>query len=96
MKNFKIKEGVLDKLEMDALKAEISMKPLIDVIQKDVTTQMEEYVVRTVCEMDIDVDKERLVKALTDARSFYNEGYAAAEKKYLHIIKEINGEEEKL
>lgn len=82
MENFKIKEGVLDKLKSPCLTIDDSMKPLIEITQNHIVTKMDEYIVNAVCEMDIDVDKERLVKALTDARSFYNEGYAAAKERY--------------
>lgn len=82
MGNFKIKEGVLDKLKSPCLTIDDSMKSLIEVTHNHIVTKMDEYIVNAVCEMGIDVDKERLVKALTDARSFYNEGYAAAKEKY--------------
>lgn len=76
------------------LKPSNLMEPIIDIVHKDISYEMDEMVLRAVKEVGINVDRERLVKALTDARSFYDEGYAAAEKKYLHIIKEINGKEE--
>ena len=91
---FKIKEGILDELRISDIETTTFMEPLITTLAKDVVIDMEDNIIRAVQEVGINVYKERLVKALTDARSFYDEGYAAAEKKYLHIIKEINGEEE--
>lgn len=51
------------------------MKPIIETIQKQLTMSFEEGVVKAVQEVGIVVDKERLEKALYDAKSFYEEGY---------------------
>lgn len=51
------------------------MKPIIETIQKQLTMDFEEGVVRAVQAVGIIVDKERLEKALYDAKSFYEEGY---------------------
>lgn len=63
------------------------MKPIIETIQKQMTMSFEENVVKTVREVGIIVDKERLEKALYDAKSFYEEGYkdgAAANPPVVH------------
>ena len=54
------------------------MKPIIEQIMSSIRTQQEDAIMRAVCDCGIVVDKERLVQALTDARSFYEEGYRAA------------------
>ena len=51
------------------------MKPIIDIIQKEISMSIEDNVVKAVQEVGIVVDKDRLVKALYDAMSFYREGY---------------------
>ena len=51
------------------------MKPIIEIIQKDLKMQVEGAVIKAVQECGVNVDKERLEKALYDARSFYREGY---------------------
>lgn len=51
------------------------MKPIIETIQKQMTMRFEEGVMKAVQEVGIIVDKERLEKALYDAKSFYEEGY---------------------
>lgn len=54
------------------------MKPIVEQIVSSIRTQQEDSIMRAVCDCGIVVDKERLVQALTDARSFYEEGYRAA------------------
>lgn len=58
------------------------MRPLIEIIEDDVKITMDDQIMRAVKNVNIIVDKERLVKALEDSRSFYNEGYAAAKERY--------------
>ena len=54
------------------------MKPLIEEIFDDFRIEEENHIMRAVAEVGICVDKPRLVKALTDAKAFYEEGYRAA------------------
>ena len=58
------------------------MKPLIEQITDAMIVEHEDNIVRAVQNIGIDVDKERLQKALTDSKSFYDEGYADAKAKY--------------
>ena len=54
------------------------MEPIINQIMSDWRIQQEEQVMKAVQNVGVYVDKERLVKALTDARAFYEEGFRAA------------------
>lgn len=51
------------------------MKSIIEIIQKDLKMQVEGATLKAVLECGVNVDKERLERALYDARSFYDEGY---------------------
>ena len=51
------------------------MEPIIEIIQKDLKIQVEGAVLKAVQECGVNVNKERLEKALYDARAFYEEGY---------------------
>ena len=51
------------------------MNPIIEIIQKDLQTQIDGAVVKAVQEVGITIDKERLKRALYDAKAFYEEGY---------------------
>ena len=55
-----------------------AMKPLVEQFISDFRIQQEEHMVKAVGELGICVDKARLLKALADARAFYEEGYRAA------------------
>lgn len=46
----------------------------------------ENNILKAVQSVGIDVDKERLAKALIDSRSFYDEGYADAKAKYENAL----------
>lgn len=60
------------------------MKPIIEIVQtrptfefhQRVTNCIEEHIYRSVVNVGVNVDKERLIQALEDARAFYDEGYA--------------------
>ena len=54
------------------------MEPIIKIMQTQMRTQLEDAVCKAVLDVGVVVDKERLVKALTDAEAFYREGYEAA------------------
>lgn len=62
------------------------MKPLIEEFMTAFRIQEEEHVMRAVADVGIAVDKQRLIKALEDAKSFYEEGYKAAAPKHGHWI----------
>lgn len=51
------------------------MEPIIKVCMAELNTQMEGDVLKVCHSYGIEVDKERLMQALTDARAFYDEGY---------------------
>lgn len=51
------------------------MEPIIKACMTELNTQMEGDVLKVCHSYGIDVDKERLMQALTDARKFYDEGY---------------------
>lgn len=53
------------------------IEPIITAITKDLAVQFDGEVMRAVKELGVVVDKDRLVKALTDAFRFYDEGYIA-------------------
>lgn len=55
----------------------LEMEPIITLIASEIKMQQEERIWRAVQEADIHVDKERLLKALEDAKSFWEEGYRA-------------------
>ena len=54
-----------------------SMQPIIELTYKQMLVEQENQVLRTLVDLGIRVDKERLIKALQDAKSFYDEGYEA-------------------
>lgn len=54
------------------------MKPIIEVYQQQVNDFYEGEVMKAVHKVYVNVDKDRLVKAITDARAFYEEGYTDA------------------
>ena len=60
------------------------MEPIITLFQKQVRMEQEGQALKAVADIGIHVDKERLLKALTDARSFYEEGYEAGAKGAVH------------
>ena len=55
-----------------------SMRPIIEQIATQMRLETENGIVKAVQEVGFRVDKERLLKALTDAKAFYEEGYRAA------------------
>lgn len=55
-----------------------SMKPIIEQIVTDICTKEENHIMKAVYDVGIVVDKFRLSQALTDATTFYKEGYRAA------------------
>lgn len=54
------------------------MKPIIRQFVGQLHTEYENGVMKAVQSVGFDVDKDRLLQALTDARAFYEEGYRAA------------------
>lgn len=60
------------------------MKPIIELIydEPEFKIDAENMIYEAVQNIGINFDKDRLVKALIDSRSFYEEGYADAKKKY--------------
>ena len=53
------------------------MTPIIDAVAKDIAYEFDNEVMRAVQKVGINVDKDRLEQALTDAHKFYEEGYIA-------------------
>lgn len=53
------------------------MEPIIKTYMTELNAQMEEEILKVCHSYGIDVNKERLMQALTDARKFYDEGYRA-------------------
>ena len=53
----------------------VEMKPIIELIQTNMRMEQEGAVMRAVANVGVNVDKERLVRAIEDARSFWLEGY---------------------
>lgn len=53
-------------------------KPIIEIIIQQQEAKLEEELLHTIERYGFNVDVERLAKALTDARRFYEEGYRAA------------------
>ena len=55
------------------------MKPIVELKQyiesADITKQLDGYIYNEIRKVAVDVDEERLLKALSDAHSFYYEGY---------------------
>lgn len=56
------------------------MKPIIEMIQGQLESQIEGEVYRAVQHVGVNVDKERLLQALKDARAFWHEGYEAGRR----------------
>lgn len=56
------------------------MKPIIEIVTGQMRTSLEGELYRAVQNVGINVDKDRLLQALNDARSFYDEGYRAGQK----------------
>lgn len=51
------------------------MKSIIELVIKDVQTKYEKDIMSIIQQFDVNIDKPRLVKALTNAKEFYEEGY---------------------
>lgn len=66
------------------------MKPIITEVLDEIKFHHDNGILRAVQNVGIDVDKERLTKALVDSRSFYNEGYEDARQKYDANIKDFS------
>lgn len=62
------------------------MKSIIDIVMEDINVTIENEVIKACTKVGVNVDKERLVQALTCSEQFYtegyNEGYEEATKKY--------------
>lgn len=51
------------------------MKPIIEIIAGQMRSQVDDGIYKVVQEYGINVDKERLLQALKDAKEFWHEGY---------------------
>ncbi len=60
------------------------MKPIIELFRTKLNTKLEGEILTAVYNVDVHVNKERLLKALSDAKSFYDEGYADGVKNAVH------------
>lgn len=56
------------------------MNPIITQYVKQVDTEIRDGCFRVAQKYAIDINEERLLQALTDARSFYDEGFNAGER----------------
>ena len=54
----------------------------IKAILGEMQTKFEDDCISAVQSYGFEIDKEKLEKALTDSKSFYNEGYADAKRQY--------------
>jgi rubrerythrin len=52
------------------------MEPIIELFQTQMRMEQEGHILKAVVDVGVNVNKERLFKALSDAKSFYEEGYA--------------------
>ena len=55
----------------------VPMAPIIRMCTSDIQTSIEQETLKACYRIGIEVDKERLVQALTDAGAFFDEGYRA-------------------
>ena len=74
--------GVLHYADIEKAMVDIidPMKPIIEQVMSQIRVEEENQVLRAVRDVNIIVDRERLVQALNDAKEFYNEGYVAGSK----------------
>lgn len=56
------------------------MQSIIEMVYMNSVKEQEGHILKAVADVGIHVDKDRLIKALTDARYFYLEGYEAGQK----------------
>lgn len=66
------------------------MKPIIELYATEMRTEWENGIMRAVGNAGVDVDKERLVQAINDARMFYYEGYEAAKKEMEELARNLH------
>lgn len=57
-----------------------TMQPIIELMYSQMRMEQENEVMKAVQSMGVNVDKERLTQALTDAHRFWHEGYAAGRR----------------
>lgn len=57
-----------------------TMQPIIELAYSQMRMEQENEVMKAVQSVGVNVDKERLVQALTDARKFWDEGYVAGRR----------------
>ena len=66
----------------------------IEVIQKEMEMQVEDYIMKAVVKCGVNVNKEELLKALKYDRNQYNKGYKAGcakcRKEIIDLIRENN------
>lgn len=58
-------------------------------IQQEMETQFEDNVLKAVQKVGISIDKPQLERALTDAKSFYDDGYKDAKKEVFEEVTRI-------
>lgn len=59
-----------------------TMQPIIELMYSQMRMEQENEVMKAVQSVGVNVDKERLIQALTDAQKFYSEGYMACIKSH--------------
>lgn len=59
---------------------EDTMQPIIELAYSQMQMEQENEVMRAVQKIGVNVDKDRLIQALTDARKFWDEGYEAGRR----------------
>jgi len=68
------------------------MKSIIDLYYEDAAAKLDGEILSAVHKVGIHVDKDRLLKALTDTRAFYDEGFAdgqAAQQKWIPVAERL-------
>lgn len=63
------------------------LEPIIKVHMTELNAQMEGDVLKVCHSYGIEVDKERLMQALTDARKFYDEGYRDGRSDAVEVVR---------
>jgi hypothetical protein len=56
------------------------MKPIVELFSTEMRTAVDNGIMKAVYDVGVNVDKERLLQALNDARVFWHEGYEAGSR----------------
>lgn len=58
-------------------------------VSRDISKKFDKMVMEEVIKVGIDIDKPQLERALTDAKSFYDDGYKDAKKEVFEEVKRV-------